>query len=143
MRVDYDPVTTIFSCTFVNESDLSPKSCSIIYGQCGQERYTDQGNVTDGSSFVITIKLNLSIIGSNYCYNVTASNGTYEIVMNGSRNLPMRDEGESNNAVLSVIVVPIIILVVVIGVISAIVILRQRRRQLHGNQFSFFEIGLM
>ena len=64
VRVDYDPVITIFSCIFENKSDLSPKSCSIIYEQCGQERYTDQGNVTDGSSSVITIKLNSSIVRS-------------------------------------------------------------------------------
>ena len=117
-RVDYYPVNTSISCTFLNKADSSPKSCSVLYGTCGQEMDTIQGNAIDGSPFMIIIQLNSSIVRSTDCYIVTASNGTYEIVVNGSISLPMSERAD--NAPLSLIVIPIVLMV--LGVITVIVI---------------------
>ena len=119
------------SCTFENRLDSSPKSCSVKYGTCGQEMYTTQGNTID--EFIIRLKLNSSIASLMNCYVVTASNGTYDIMVNGSLNLAMR-EG-ANNAVLSVIVVPVVGLVVGAIIIVIGVIFGKRR---WGNQFLLY-----
>ena len=101
-----------------------------MYGTCGQEISTIQGNAIEGSLFSIAIKLNLSIVRSTDCYIITASNGTYEIMLNGSISLPaMSARADSALRLLSLIVIPIIIVLMVIGVIAIIL----WRRQRHGN----------
>ena len=139
MRVNYDPANTVLSCTFLNKSDSSPKSCSVIYGTCGQEIHTIQGSGIDGSPSMITIKLNSSIINSMSCYIVTASNGTYEIVVNGSINLPMSEK--TGNALLSLIVLPAVFLLGMGGIIIIVIgVIFWRRRQQHdGNEFSYID----
>ena len=84
-----------------------PKFCSVLYGTCSQEMYTIQGNATEGSPFMITVKLNSSIVRSRNYYIVTASNGTYEIRVNGSTNLSGMSEGFNSDVIQ--IVLPIVV----------------------------------
>lgn len=131
--VTYYSANTSFSCTFLNKSDSSPKSCSVMYGICGQEMSTIQGNAIEGSLFTIAIKLNSSIVRSTDCYIITASNGTYEIMLNGSISLPAMSE-RADNVLLSLIVIPVITVLVVGVIIIMVVGIILRRRQQHGNQ---------
>jgi hypothetical protein len=127
-------MNTTFSCTFLNELDSSPKSCSVRYGICGQEKYTIQGNISDESPFKISIELNSSIVGfTNCCYIITASNGTYEIMVNGSCiSLPIVIDNARDLRLLSLIVLVLVIpILVVLGVIVAVF---WRRKLVHGNQ---------
>ena len=122
----------------MSELDTSPKSCTVRYGICGLEENTIQGNVSDESPFEISIGLNSSIVESinNCCYIVTASNGTYEIIVNGSCTSLRMSEGVDDAldlrlVSLIVLVIPITILVV-LGAVS--VVFWRRKLQYPGNQ---------
>ena len=75
VRVNFDATTFVFSCTFLNNSDDSQKSCSISYGVCGQETTeTVQGQFTTDGSNTVSLDL-MGLKDGIYCYNVTATNG--------------------------------------------------------------------
>lgn len=97
---------------------------------------TIQGNAIEGSLFTIAIKLNSNIVRSTDCYIITASNGTYEIMLNGSISLPAMSK-RADSALFSLIVIPIAIVSVIIGVIVIGVIFWRRKNQYNGNQLSF------
>lgn len=139
-------MNTTLSCTFLNELDPSPKSCTVRYGICGREEYTIQGDVSDESPFEISIGLNSNIVEStnNCCYIITARNGTYEIMVNGScTSLPM-SEGVDNARdlrLVSLIVLAIPITIIIIVVVLGFTIFWKRK--VHGNQSFDLAQGLL
>ena len=72
-------------CTFLNPLDTSQKSCSVRYGQCGQElsRRMESESRDGGSNNVISFKLNIEGNDQTLCYAITASNSTYTIIVEG------------------------------------------------------------
>ena len=142
-------MNTTFMCTFLNQSDSSPKSCSVTYGTCGKEMYSIQGNTRKGSPFVILNSSDIRPTESD-CYIITASNGTYEIVVNGSINLPVDERAAPRPFLIAIIT---FVLVLLLGgiVVTIGVILYWRRSQcgIHPIVFDyliqytvFFRLGL-
>ena len=139
-------MNTTLSCIFLSKLDTSPKSCTVRYGLCGQEEYTIQGNVSDESLFEISIGLNSSIVEliNNCCYIITARNGTYEIIVNGSCTSLPANEGVDNAqdlrlVSLTVLAIPITIIIVVVVLEFTIF----WRRKVHGNQSYDLAQGLL
>ena len=144
--MNYYSINTTLSCTFLSELDTSPKSCTVRYGICGQEEYTIQGNVSDESPFEISIGLNSSIVESinNCCYIITARNGTYEIIVNGSCTSLPASEGVDNARdlrLVSLIVLLTIPITIIILVVLGFIIFW--RRKVHGNQLCDLAQGLL
>ena len=81
VEIKYNSAATTISCVFLNQLDSSEKSCSIQYGICDQEQ-TEMvaSNTTSGN-----VMLNLALTGSGrvYCYNITARNRTYTVIVDG------------------------------------------------------------
>ena len=126
-------MNTTFTCTFLNKSDSSPKLCSVTYGTCGKEMYSIQGNTREGSPSVIIINVNSSDIRSTEsdCYIITASNGTYEIVVNGSINLPVDERAVPHPLIIIVIPIILVLFLVLVlgGIVVGVTIFFWRRRQ--------------
>ena len=116
MKVEYHPSNTTISCTFENELDSSQKSCSVEYGICDQAMNSAQNSTTDDSPSTVTIKLNITAMNSNTCYVVTATNGTFTVMVNGSFETP------TNNKHLGVIVSSVILAVIMTVIIIAAVV---------------------
>ena len=139
-------MNTTLSCTFLSELDTSLKSCTVRYGICGLEEYTIQGNVSDESPFEISIGLKSSIVEStnnNCCYIVTARNGTYEIIVNGSCTSLPANEGVDNARdlrLVSLIVLAIPITIIIVVVLGFTIFWR---RKVHGNQLCDLAQGLL
>ena len=70
-------------CQFMNQTNISVKSCTVMYGQCGQMlAYASQGNSTVETSNYIS----LSVKADHFeCYVVTASSDTVTVVVEGQR----------------------------------------------------------
>ena len=79
VEVQYNSATSIITCTFLNQSDTSLKSCIIRYGSCDQQqRKTVQGN---SSSSKITLSLESQ---NSFRYTAIARNGTFAVAVQGS-----------------------------------------------------------
>ena len=75
VRVNFDATTFIFSCTFLNNSDVSQKACSISYSVCGQ-KLTENVHGYSTTDVPNTVSLDLTgLKDGTYCYTVTATNG--------------------------------------------------------------------
>lgn len=82
--LNYDMNTKRVICTFVNKEDASKKSCSIVYGVCGQQEIrTLQENSTSNQ---IPLQLD-NLEEATYCYVATISNSTFAINVNGTIDL--------------------------------------------------------
>ena len=68
-------------CTFMNQQDMSIKSCNVSYAQCGQQQTQLAYSVESAFQLVVDLKLADPI---KYCYNVTASNSTFSVLIEGS-----------------------------------------------------------
>ena len=68
------------TCIFLNSNDTSEKSCNVRYGQCGQEMRTVSGYSSNNS---VTVSLQLSTVYISVCYIVTASNGSFTVIVEG------------------------------------------------------------
>ena len=129
MKVEYNPSTTTISCTFGNELDLSPKSCS--YGICDQEVHIAQNKTTDGSPSTVIIQLNTSSIDPNNCYVVTASNGTFTVMVKGNFQIQLISDSRLSviiGSVIGVIVglIAVTIIMVLVYVVYVIMIRRKK-----------------
>lgn len=77
--MQYNSATSTITCTFLNQSDTSLKSCSIRYGSCDQQqRKTVQEN---SSSSKITLSLKSQ---NSFCYTAIARNSTFAVAVQGS-----------------------------------------------------------
>ena len=74
--------TSSVKCKFLGDDD-GIKSCKIEYGQnCNNLSHISQGNPTATDTVVIGITL-LDNTVSQYCYVLTASNGTDTVAVSG------------------------------------------------------------
>ena len=79
--MSFDTMTSSIYCTFLNDQDMSRKSCNISYAPCGEELKKDvQGNT---SMDRIQLQLRLDSSTTDYCYVVTANNDTFKILVQG------------------------------------------------------------
>ena len=122
VKVEYDPSTTTISCTFENELDMSPKSCSVKYGMCDQEMYMyfAQNNTTDSSPSTVTLKLNTTATRSKTCYVVMASNDTHTVMVKG--NFENQLSSDSRSGTIIVVVICAILLLLCLIVVTMVVI---------------------
>ena len=85
VKVVYDMITLTIICTFDDPLNITGKSCTIEYGNCNQQmRPTLEGSSTRESPNIVTLKLQSIDSNQRYCYNVTASNGSYTVIVMGS-----------------------------------------------------------
>lgn len=86
VRVEYESSQSRIICQFLNESDVSLKSCSVQYGNCdGSEMstvlsYFSQGNSTAEAPNKIELDVNPKNL---VCYAVTASSDSLSILVEG------------------------------------------------------------
>ena len=84
VNLNYDMNTKRIICTFINMEDASKKSCSIVYGVCGQQEIrTLQENSTSNQ---ISLELD-NLEEATYCYVATISNSTFTVNVNGTIDL--------------------------------------------------------
>lgn len=79
VKVEFDSAASIFTCTFSQLDNFENLSCDIRYGRCGQE-LSDSVSSTTTSTNVVTLDVRVS--GAT-CYLVTASNGSYTVLVEG------------------------------------------------------------
>ena len=96
VQVRADLLSAAFFCEFIDNNDQSNnlKSCSIAYGpveNCNRLQFPINhshvmlGNTTAVSdSVVINLPVLSESIGKEYCYIVTASNGTFMAIVKGT-----------------------------------------------------------
>ena len=83
--VVYETVPSTITCTFDDPLNITGKSCTVEYGNCNQQiGQTLEGSSTQESPNIVTLKLQSIDSNQMYCYNVTASNGSYTIIVMGS-----------------------------------------------------------
>ena len=76
VKVEYDLTSSTITCVFQSSAE---NSCCIKYGQCHQKlNLTAEGNSTT-NKVMLQIKSDRS-----ECYTVTASNGTFAVMVEGS-----------------------------------------------------------
>ena len=72
------------SCIFLNQSDVSEKSCYITFQLCGHLFQTDF-QVTGCNEHRIHFDVSNSVSsGQRYCYTAIAGNATYTVKMDGA-----------------------------------------------------------
>ena len=83
VEVKYDPATSAITCVFLNQPQgmVIVKSCQIQYGDC-QLKMTLTSNETTTTNDV-ALNLQFSASGQEYCYVVTASNGSHTVMVEG------------------------------------------------------------
>ena len=77
VSVQYDSITSTITCDFLDEMDISIKSCSVMYGQCDQMLV--HGSQQNGTANSITLRVPETF----ECYKVRASNDTFTIIVEG------------------------------------------------------------
>ena len=82
VNVEYLSTTSTITCAFLDQTDTSIKSCSVMYGQQCEEMLIpgSQQNSTAEDPYSIT----LSVPENINCYEITASNGSFTIVVEGT-----------------------------------------------------------
>ena len=86
MNITFDSATNKFYCTFLNQQDTSGKSCNVSYALCGDQLIqTEVGYTNTERPNIAELQLNLpeSRLKYAYCYNATASNDTFKILIQG------------------------------------------------------------
>ena len=85
VNVTYDEESSTITCTFFDAQNIAGKSCIIEYRICNSQLIGQslEASSTPESPNIVT--LNLRSIDSNqpYCYNVTASNISYTVIVMG------------------------------------------------------------
>ena len=87
VNVTYHRESSTITCTFYDSQNIIGKLCIIEYGRCNSQQIgqilVSEASSTPESPNIVT--LNLQSIDSNqlYCYNVTASNVLYTIIIMG------------------------------------------------------------
>ena len=79
VKVEYDSAASTITCTFNQLDNFENLLCDIRYGRCGQELFDSSSSTT--TSNVATLKAKVS---GTTCYLVTASNGSYTVMVEGS-----------------------------------------------------------
>ena len=83
--VEYSATLSAIICRFLNQTDTSVKSCTVMYGPCDQQSVkTTQGKTTLEAPNYIELHVDFTG-GSLDCYVVTASSGTSSVVVEARR----------------------------------------------------------
>ena len=79
MSVQYDSIRSTITCDFLDETDTSIKSCSVVYGQqCDQMLVPGP---QQSSTLEAPNSITLKVDSENFnCYVVTASNDSFTII---------------------------------------------------------------
>ena len=79
--ISYNSADSTITCTFLNKMDNTTKSCSVRYGPCDNVNKTinDDGH----RKLPNTVVLQVTNPNSSFCYVVTASNGSFTLVVEG------------------------------------------------------------
>ena len=81
----YNLTSSTIVCQFMNQTDRSVKTCTVLYGQCDQMlAYAYQGNSTVDTPNYIALNVDASYFE---CYVVTASSDTVTVVVEGQRRM--------------------------------------------------------
>ena len=83
VTIKLNRAASAISCIFIDELDTSEKSCSVVYGLCNEAQMKLAALSPNTTSSSATLDLILSDSSATYCYNLTASNSTYEIMVEG------------------------------------------------------------
>ena len=84
LAVKFDSSGSTITCIFLNQQDNSEKSCSIAYGLCGENPHLSSQGVPTSTSNSIILQLQFeNKTEFDYCYLVTASNGTFSVIVEG------------------------------------------------------------
>ena len=85
VNVTYDRESSTITCTFYDPRNITGKSCIIEYGICNfhQVGQTLEGSSTLESPNIVTLQLQSIDPNRMYCYNVTASNVSYTVIVMG------------------------------------------------------------
>ena len=80
--MQYNSTASKIICNFLNQFDTSIKSCQVTYGECGTgQTQSVPGNST--SETPNTVILTVMFGDGSTCYNVTASNGNFTVMVEG------------------------------------------------------------
>ena len=83
VQVEYDRTVSTITCTFLDETDTSVKSCNVTYGRSGQE-LVQPGQLGNYSTMetpnIVYIKLPVDA-ASLECYYVTASSDVFTVII--------------------------------------------------------------
>lgn len=82
IQVEFHPEASTISCIFVNQADMSSKSCIVEYRKCSDFGMSQIARVNT-TSINATIDLQLTGSSQMYCYNVTGSNTTHTVIVQG------------------------------------------------------------
>ena len=83
VEIEHNSATSTISCIFLNELDTSEKVCSIQYGVCDQEFEVTETVSDTTTSDTVMLKIALTVSDRTYCYNITARNRTYTVMVGG------------------------------------------------------------
>ena len=89
VSIKFDPDTSSFVCTFLNEQERSSKFCNIRYGpgdDCDNSHLRSNKANSTTNTLVVGISIQ-PVIEAQYCFSATASNGTYTVGVTGIINL--------------------------------------------------------
>ena len=71
-------------CTFLKEQISTNKTCVIVYGLVGSNCSTSSQRSGTSRNSTMTIYLLLENKSNKYCFSVTANNGTFQAIVEGT-----------------------------------------------------------
>ena len=85
VNVTYDGESSTITCTFYDPQNITGKSCVIDYRICNSQLMGQslEASSTPESPNIVTLKLQSIDSNQLYCYNVTASNISYTVIVMG------------------------------------------------------------
>ena len=85
VKVQYTEATyeSAISCTFLNQSDTSEKTCCATHGRCDESGPESIQECKADSPYNIPLEISDRSI-QRYCYTVTASNGSHTVKVEGT-----------------------------------------------------------
>ena len=88
MEITYVEDTTSIFCRFLNQQDVTEKSCSIEYVQC-QRRLISKPNQLNATNTGVSNVLQIILMFNDpdevkYCYDVEAKNSSYTVRVDGT-----------------------------------------------------------
>lgn len=82
VKVEYNPTASVITCIFQHQWNTT-KLCSVVYGPCHQNLVHYQASNTSNSDTVL-LNIKPDLLDQMFCYIVTASNGTFTIMVEGT-----------------------------------------------------------
>ena len=87
VNVTYDRESSTITCIFYDPQNIIGKSCIIEYGRCNSQQVgqtlVSEASTTPKSPNIVTLNLQSIDSKQSYCYNVTASNVSYTVIVVG------------------------------------------------------------